>query len=1076
MQQTLGSTPVIGMGSSAARRREDAAWQRRTHHVDVVVVTHDAAHWLPRTLGSLKASTVSPDRVVAVDVGSVDETPQLLRQHPVVDEVVDVPRDSGFPASVGAAVAQCPHLVPDAAAPGGVEEFGGEPLQWVWILHDDSAPEPEALDALLREADRSPSATILGPKVHGWSSSDLLVECGLSMTGSGRRVAGVEHHEVDQGQHDDLDDVLAVGSAGMLVQRSVWDRLGGFDSSLAFYRNDIEFCWRARRADERVIVVPEAVLHHEEAAARGRREVAAVDVDPVTADRRSALYTLLVHTPSWRLPFTSVRLLLGSLLRSLLLLVRRAPKAAWRETGAWFWVHARPGRVSRARRAAAETATVDSSEISELRPGAVEQFGHLLDSLSSRSSMSPAVRAARGPLRLDVAAAVTLALVLVSFFVTRSLWTSPGDLSGGALFPAPETTMDLWTRFQSAWHDVGLGSQEASAPYPLVLFAIASIPWVGPDDVVALLLLVTAPLAGLSAFLSLRGILLPARVVLSLAYAMLPATLMVSGDGRLGTAVAAIAMPPIARLIARMVLAPVEAREDPHRPRPLPPAGARTAAALGLLLSVLTAFVPLMWPLAATIMIVGSAFTIRSLAGWARVILAVLTPLALLWPWSLRLLNEPFRFTLEAGLPLDVGELPHSAVRLLLLDPGNADPSVTILGLVILPLAVLALLAKESRPVVATGWAVFALAFLVGAGQSRVAVTLPEFPEPVVGYPGPITVVMAVALIAALGVRASLPRFGTVSRSGWTKVPAAAALLLAATTVLSLWATSPAGPLGRVDTGPVPAFVAEGGLSPERTRALVLESEDSDLIEYSLVNGAGPLLGDADVLPPTTDGQMLDTAVADLVAGVGGGEINVLRRSAIAYVVADADGVAADALDSNPYLRHVSTSDGVGLWEVLGLTSRVRASVGDEVEAVPAVPVGADVPPVQLVDAPLTTEGRAATVDVGVTPDPDWVTLIDGQQVKSGDLGGLLTFDVPADAEQSTVDLSVAFAQAPRDRSLLVSLAALLLLLVALIPPARPQTLLDPNEDVEADQLDPVVEPDEHFDVTDGATPERVSS
>ena len=42
-------------------------------------------------------------------------------------------------------------------------------------------------------------------------------------------MTGVEFREVDQGQHDGRSDVLAVGTAGMLVRREVWDRLGGPD-------------------------------------------------------------------------------------------------------------------------------------------------------------------------------------------------------------------------------------------------------------------------------------------------------------------------------------------------------------------------------------------------------------------------------------------------------------------------------------------------------------------------------------------------------------------------------------------------------------------------------------------------------------------------------------------------------------------------------------------------------------------------------------------------------------------------------------------------------------------------------
>ena len=39
----------------------------------------------------------------------------------------------------------------------------------------------------------------------------------------------LDEDEIDQGQHDDREDVLAVGTAGMLVRPAVWDELGGTD-------------------------------------------------------------------------------------------------------------------------------------------------------------------------------------------------------------------------------------------------------------------------------------------------------------------------------------------------------------------------------------------------------------------------------------------------------------------------------------------------------------------------------------------------------------------------------------------------------------------------------------------------------------------------------------------------------------------------------------------------------------------------------------------------------------------------------------------------------------------------------
>ena len=67
---------------------------------------------------------------------------------------------------------------------------------------------------------------VLGPKVLDGQDRRTLREVGVSIDRAGRRITGIEPGEIDQGQHDHNKAVLAVGSAGMLVRRDVWDQLG----------------------------------------------------------------------------------------------------------------------------------------------------------------------------------------------------------------------------------------------------------------------------------------------------------------------------------------------------------------------------------------------------------------------------------------------------------------------------------------------------------------------------------------------------------------------------------------------------------------------------------------------------------------------------------------------------------------------------------------------------------------------------------------------------------------------------------------------------------------------------------
>jgi GT2 family glycosyltransferase len=134
----------------------------RTAPVLAILVCHNGETWLPLALSALRRSTVRPRHVLAVDTGSTDSTPDLLAEaadpggvvagwdsSPVLDGVVTLSREFGFAAAVNEAVAQA------------IERWG-EPGTWIWVLHDDCAPEPDCLEILLGAAEESSSAKVLG--------------------------------------------------------------------------------------------------------------------------------------------------------------------------------------------------------------------------------------------------------------------------------------------------------------------------------------------------------------------------------------------------------------------------------------------------------------------------------------------------------------------------------------------------------------------------------------------------------------------------------------------------------------------------------------------------------------------------------------------------------------------------------------------------------------------------------------------------------------------------------------------------------------------------------------------------
>src|SRR5689334_3353798 len=117
------------------------------HDVTVVLVTHDGERWLPQVLPAAISQTRPADRLVVADTGSTDGSTALVADFAPAAPIVPLPRQTGYGAAVKAALAHADSLAGAA---------GEDVRRWIWLLHDDSEPELDALEHLIAAVDANP--------------------------------------------------------------------------------------------------------------------------------------------------------------------------------------------------------------------------------------------------------------------------------------------------------------------------------------------------------------------------------------------------------------------------------------------------------------------------------------------------------------------------------------------------------------------------------------------------------------------------------------------------------------------------------------------------------------------------------------------------------------------------------------------------------------------------------------------------------------------------------------------------------------------------------------------------------
>ncbi len=75
--------------------------------------------------------------------------------------------------------------------------------------------------------------------------------------------------EFDAGQYDRTEDVPALCGASVLLRRAMLDRIGLFDERFFMYFEDMDLCWRARRAGYRLVYAPASIAYHVHAGSSG---------------------------------------------------------------------------------------------------------------------------------------------------------------------------------------------------------------------------------------------------------------------------------------------------------------------------------------------------------------------------------------------------------------------------------------------------------------------------------------------------------------------------------------------------------------------------------------------------------------------------------------------------------------------------------------------------------------------------------------------------------------------------------------------------------------------------------------
>lgn len=852
-----------------------------TPRVLAVVVTRDGAEWVTRSLRTLGAQGYPALEVMAVDNASSDGTGAILTKRLGADRVVTMDRNVGFGRAVAAAL-----RTPLA-----------EGIDYVLLVHDDMALMPDAVQWLVRAMEADPTISVVGPKLREWDEEPLLQQVGMSADAFLHAESQLDRGELDQGQHDARGDVLYVSTAGMLLRRDVFSRLGGFDARFAAFRDDMDLCWRVWLAGRRVSVVPQAVGFHQAATVNGTRAGGTDVAESRYLVERHTLASMLKNYSARRLLWVLPVGALLNLVRFVALLLARRFGEAFALVRGYAWNLGQLPATLRRRRVVQSTRRQPDSRLSSLfTPGLprVQQYtDSLLEAVAGGSTRAlvdaddltadGADPLAEQPVQRFLRDRPLLLLglpLLLAFLASLGGFLGPGPIIGGEVAAWPASSRAFLDSYLSPWGGEPLASASFPSPVQAVLGLLSLALGGGAWLAQRVLVFGLVPLAFVTTLRAGRLVTRRPwpRVVGATVYVVSPAVLGTLSQGRYGTAVLAALLPAVVSLTITTTN-----RQSPRG------VAWRSTALLSLSILLTLGAAPVEGLIGLLVVVLAGVLAL--LRGWVRPLLRLVVgggaALLMLSPWLLDLIRDGG----PAGGTLAGAEGPAAIVDLPLWRAIAGQPQTVagldgILGLVFLaiPAAILLgalVVGMRARPLI-TASLVLLVVTSGAAAWAAAWYRLPLVHPPALLLPGAV----GLAVLAIIVVRWSAETL-TASDFGLSQVGTAVAGLVLAVGVVAGLGLLAGGPWQVLQADPqlVPAFIGADQAQVGPYRVLLLDRAADGTVRWEVTDADGPSMTSFGTLRDAELTDVITESVTQSVEGVGTAATARLGVLNIRYVV-----------------------------------------------------------------------------------------------------------------------------------------------------------------------------------------------
>lgn len=277
---------LIRLGQENLPLASEQAEQQHTG-VAIVILNYNTRRHLEQYLPPVLAHSAGA-RIIVADNGSPDDSLAFLRDRYPEVEVIDLKQNFGF-------------------AQGYNEALRRVDSDIYVILNSDVEVTEGWMEPVLNAMRDNPAMAIAQPKILSWHDKRRFEYAGAA--GGWIDYLGYpfcrgrifSYCEKDEGQYDTPLECFWAAGAAFFIRSDLYHRFGGFDGDYFAHNEEIDLCWRLKRAGYQVWCIPQSVVYH-----LGGGTLEYENPRKVYLNFRNSLFTLLKNEPAaklcWLLP------------------------------------------------------------------------------------------------------------------------------------------------------------------------------------------------------------------------------------------------------------------------------------------------------------------------------------------------------------------------------------------------------------------------------------------------------------------------------------------------------------------------------------------------------------------------------------------------------------------------------------------------------------------------------------------------------------------------------------------------------------------------------------------------------